>query len=161
MSSTLLTDKGTEALKTDRHQSFFSVICYPVKNNNLFWTSVSSSFKIKSPVLTFWLLNTASAFPISSRLGVSLGTFQSFSQLVKICLQCGSLGSIPGLGRSPGEGRGYLLWFSSLENSMDCTPWNSPCQNTEVGSLSLLSGDLHNPGIEPGSPSLQADSLPT
>ena len=32
----------------------------------------------------------------------------------------GDLGSIPGLGRSPGEGNGYLLQYSSLENSMDC-----------------------------------------
>ena len=32
----------------------------------------------------------------------------------------GDLGSIPGLGRSPGEGRGYLLQYSGLENSMDC-----------------------------------------
>ena len=31
------------------------------------------------------------------------------------------LGSIPGLGRSPGEGKGYLLQYSDLENSMDCT----------------------------------------
>ena len=32
----------------------------------------------------------------------------------------GDLGSIPGLGRSPGEGKGYPLWYSGLENSMDC-----------------------------------------
>ena len=31
----------------------------------------------------------------------------------------GDLGSIPGLGRSPGEGKGYPLWYSGLENSMD------------------------------------------
>ena len=30
------------------------------------------------------------------------------------------LGSIPGLGRSPGEGKGYLLQYSGLENSMAC-----------------------------------------
>ena len=30
------------------------------------------------------------------------------------------LGSIPGLGRSSGEGKGYPLQFSGLENSMDC-----------------------------------------
>ena len=30
------------------------------------------------------------------------------------------LGSIPGLGRSPGEGNGYPLQYSGLENSMDC-----------------------------------------
>ena len=29
-------------------------------------------------------------------------------------------GSIPGLGRSPGEGKGYPLRYSGLENSMDC-----------------------------------------
>ena len=33
----------------------------------------------------------------------------------------GDLGSIPGLGRSPGKGQGYPLQYSGLENSMDCT----------------------------------------
>ena len=34
----------------------------------------------------------------------------------------GDLGSIPELGRSPGEGNeGYPLQYSGLENSMDCT----------------------------------------
>ena len=32
----------------------------------------------------------------------------------------GELGSIPGLGRSPGEGKGYPVQYSGLENSMDC-----------------------------------------
>ena len=32
----------------------------------------------------------------------------------------GDLGSVPGLGRSPGEGKGYALQYSGLENSMDC-----------------------------------------
>ena len=32
----------------------------------------------------------------------------------------GDVGLIPGLGRSPGEGNGYLLQYSELENSMDC-----------------------------------------
>ena len=32
----------------------------------------------------------------------------------------GDLGSIPGLGRSPGEGKGYPLQYADLENSMDC-----------------------------------------
>ena len=34
--------------------------------------------------------------------------------------KAGDLGSIPGLGRSPGEGKGYPLQYSGLENSMDC-----------------------------------------
>ena len=32
------------------------------------------------------------------------------------------LGSIPGLGRSPGEWNGYPLQYSCLENSMDGEP---------------------------------------
>ena len=32
----------------------------------------------------------------------------------------GDLGSIPGLGKSPGKGKGYPLQYSGLENSMDC-----------------------------------------
>ena len=32
----------------------------------------------------------------------------------------GDLDSISGLGRSPGEGKGYLLQYSGLENPMDC-----------------------------------------
>ena len=32
----------------------------------------------------------------------------------------GDLVSIPGLGKSPGEGKGYPLQYSGLENSMDC-----------------------------------------
>ena len=31
----------------------------------------------------------------------------------------GDLGSIPGLGRSPGEGKGYTFQYSGLENFMD------------------------------------------
>ena len=33
----------------------------------------------------------------------------------------GDLGSVTGLGRSPGEGKGYPLQYSGLENSMDYT----------------------------------------
>ena len=35
----------------------------------------------------------------------------------------GDLGSIPGFGRSPGEGKGYPLQHSGLENSM-YSPWS-------------------------------------
>ena len=33
------------------------------------------------------------------------------------------LGSIPGVGRSFGEGKGYTLQYSGLEKSMDCSAW--------------------------------------
>ena len=35
----------------------------------------------------------------------------------------GDLGSIPGLGRSPGEGNGNPLQYTCLENSMDGGAW--------------------------------------
>ena len=31
----------------------------------------------------------------------------------------GNMGSVPGLERSPGEGKGYPLQYSGLQNSMD------------------------------------------
>jgi len=37
----------------------------------------------------------------------------------------GDLGLIPGWGRSPGEGNGYLLQYSGLENSMDRGAWQA------------------------------------
>ena len=42
------------------------------------------------------------------------------TQLVKesVC-NVDDLGLIPGLGRSPGEGKGYSLQYSGMENSMD------------------------------------------
>ena len=39
---------------------------------------------------------------------------------IKASCNAGDLGSIPGLGRSPGEGKGYRLQYPGLENSMDC-----------------------------------------
>ena len=40
-----------------------------------------------------------------------------------VCLQCGKLGWIPGLGRPPGEGNGNPRQYSCLENSMDGGAW--------------------------------------
>ena len=45
----------------------------------------------------------------------------------------GDIGLIPGLGRSPGEGNGYLLQYSSLENSTD----RGTCQATDHGVTEL------------------------
>ena len=45
----------------------------------------------------------------------------------------GDTGLIPGLGRSPGEGNGYLLRYSCLENSMD----RGTCQATVHGVTEL------------------------
>ena len=49
---------------------------------------------------------------------------------------------------------------NSLQPHRLHSPWNSPGRNTGVGWPFPSPGDLPNPGIEPRSPTLQADSLP-
>ena len=38
----------------------------------------------------------------------------------RILLQCGRHGFYPWIGRDPGEGNSYPLWYSGLENSIEC-----------------------------------------
>ena len=51
----------------------------------------------------------------SPRLGFPCGSAGKES-----ACNVGDLGLTPELGRSPGEGKGYPLQYSGLENSMDC-----------------------------------------
>ena len=51
----------------------------------------------------------------------------------------GDLGSVPGLGRSSGEGKGYQPQYSGPENSMDCTVQGVTESDTTEG-LSLFKG---------------------
>ena len=44
---------------------------------------------------------------------------------IKASCKAGDLGSIPGLGRSPGEGKGYRLQYSCLENPTDRGAWKT------------------------------------
>ena len=54
----------------------------------------------------------------------------------------GNVDSIPGSGRSAGEGNGYPLQYSGLENSMDCIVrgGHKELDTTEQLSLSLIVG---------------------
>ena len=47
----------------------------------------------------------------------------------------GDLGSIPGLGRSPGEGKGYSLQYPGLENSRDCMVHGVANSRTRLSDL--------------------------
>ena len=51
--------------------------------------------------------------------GVARLVFPCDSAGKESACNAGDLGSIPGWGRSPGEGKGYPLQYSGLENSMD------------------------------------------
>ena len=48
------------------------------------------------------------------------------------------LGLIPGLGRSPGEEKGYPRQYSGLENSMDCIVHGVPKSQTGLSDFHLL-----------------------
>ena len=63
------------------------------------WATHSSILGLPTPVFL--------GFP-----GISAGEESAYN--------AGDLGSIPGSGRSFGEGNGYPLQYSGLENSMDC-----------------------------------------
>ena len=66
------------------------------------------------------LQDPGSKFPqLSIKIATKLGFPGSSAGKEAIC-NAGDLGSIPRLGRSPGEGKGYPLQYSGLENSMDC-----------------------------------------
>ena len=47
----------------------------------------------------------------------------------------GDLGLIPGLGRSPGEGIGYLFQYSGLENSMNCIVHGVAKSQTQLSNM--------------------------
>ena len=51
----------------------------------------------------------------------------------------GDLGSIPGLERSPGEGKGYPLQYSGLENSMDCIVHGATKSRTQLSDFHVTS----------------------
>ena len=64
----------------------------------------------------------------------------------------GDLGSSPGLGRSPGDGKSYPLQYSGLENSMDCIAHGVAKSWTQLS-------DFHVPGFKMSVTALDITSL--
>ena len=66
----------------------------------------------------------------------------------------GALGSIPGLGRSPGEGNGCPLQYPGLENSMDCAVCGVAKSRTRLSNfhfpiqLLLTSSPTHQKNVQ-------------
>ena len=54
----------------------------------------------------------------------------------------GDLGSIPGLGRSPGDRKGYPLQYSGLENSMDCVVHGVAKSQTQLSDFHFHFHDI-------------------
>ena len=77
-------------------------------------TNVAKILKWVGRIIHDWYWSVLSAF-----MWNSVG-FPGGSAAKESACNVGDLGLIPGLGRSPGEGKGYPLQHSGLENSMDC-----------------------------------------
>ena len=54
----------------------------------------------------------------------------------------GDPGLIPGLGRYPGEGKGFLLQYFGMEDSVDYNPWGCKEVDTTERLLLSLSGPI-------------------
>ena len=59
----------------------------------------------------------------------------------------GDLGLIPGLGRSPGEGNGYPLQYSGLENSMNCIVMGSQRLGQDWATFTLTLTFISDQGL--------------
>ena len=67
----------------------------------------------------------------------SCGGFPDSSVGKESTCNAGDPCSIPGLGRSPGEGKGYPLQCSGLENSMDCIVHGVTKSQTQLSNFHL------------------------
>ena len=56
----------------------------------------------------------------------------------------GDLGSIPGLGRSPGEGKGYPRQYSGLKDSMDSIFHGVAKSRTQLSNFHFHFGSLQS-----------------
>ena len=73
---------------------------------------------------------------ISVLVAWSLGFFGGSDGKESAC-NAGDLGSVPGLGRSTGEGKGYPHQYSGLENSMDCIVHGVAKSQTQLSDFHL------------------------
>ena len=99
--------------------------------------------KVKSEVAKLWP-TPSDPMDCSLPTPVFLG-FPCGSAGKESAWNVGDLGSIPGLGRSPGEGKGYPLQYSGLENSMDYIVYGV-AMSPRLGNLHFHFGDYTKPG---------------
>ena len=87
----------------------------------------------KTPIFNFWVGKIhwrRDRLPTPVFLGFPCGSAGKES-----ACNVGDLGSIPGLGRYPGEGKGNPLQYSGLENSMDCIVHGVAKSRTQLSDL--------------------------
>ena len=53
-------------------------------------------------------------------------------------------GSVPGLGKSPGEGHGHPLQYSCLENPMDREAWQATVHRVSESDMTEVTWHTHS-----------------
>ena len=92
----------------------------PGQNNLKF----SPNLQSQKPVESVRELDQEGRNIILDQTSLSMG-FPAGSDGKESACNAGDLGSIPGLGRSPGEGNGNPLQYPCMENSMDRGAWQA------------------------------------
>ena len=82
-------------------------------------SQATTASELAVPLLWFICVGTQLCLNLCNPIDCNLG-FPYGSADKESTGSVGDLGSIPGLGRSPGGGKGYPPQDSGLENSMDC-----------------------------------------
>ena len=131
-----------------------------------FWNSLA--FSMIQHMLAIWSLVPLPSLKPALTSGSSWFTYRRLMACIHLIISayiymgfpCGSagkestcsvgdLGLIPGLGRSPGEGKGYLLQYSGLENSMDCIVHGVSKSLTQLSDFHFTIGIIHSPLCKP------------
>ena len=140
----LLRDILTLLLLRNKHNTSKSSL-YFRKSRDYTWVSliaqlVKSLMQCRRPRFNSWVGKICwkrDRLPSPVFLG-----FPCYSAGKESACNMGDLGSIPGLGRSPGEGKGYPLQYSGLENYIDCIVHGIANSQTQLS-------DLHRLHLEP------------
>ena len=115
----------------------------PVHNNTMKLRDVTLNEISWSQKITVWLIAWFHLYEVSKNL---VKGFPCAPDDEESACNVGDLGSIPGSGRTPGEGNGYPLQYSCLENSMDrgYSPWgHKESDMTEWLTLSKQDSQTH------------------
>ena len=89
------------------------------KRNFILCTSVVYIIARNMHLFYNWIITIKCSIDIENKIG----RFPGGSEVKASACNAGDLGSVPGLGRSPGEGNGNPLQYSCLENPMDRGAW--------------------------------------
>ena len=100
---------------------FISVIIVSIAKMLLKYEEVY--YSIHSFIHLIWSLSACDKPDFRVIIGSSTRGFPGGSEVKASACSVGDLGSIPGLGRSPGEGNGNPLQYACLENPMDGGAW--------------------------------------